>query len=119
MAAASRAVSTSGRAASALVEPARSSDAVGEEGRTGGEWSPDSGVSGHCCSWARGTAAGGGRFALPSRAAGVGPYLDPTPRCGGFSLVGGLILLLLALGGSGRQRTAGGVVFVAELAEQA
>jgi hypothetical protein len=38
--------------------------------------------------------AGGDRSALPSASAGVGPYLDPAPRCGVFSLVEGLIVPL-------------------------
>src|SRR5436190_7464917 len=95
MVAASRAVSTSGSAARALMEPARSRGAVGRAG--GWTWgrSPGSGVGGHCCSWACGATAGGGRSALPS-AAGVGPYLDPASRCGVSSLVGGLIVRLPA-----------------------
>jgi hypothetical protein len=62
-------------------------------------------VGRHCCSWARGAVTGRGRSALPS-AAGVGPYLDPTPRCDVFLLVGGVIAQLVASktkGRSGRQ----------------
>src|SRR5215211_3376144 len=96
MAAASRAVSTSGSAAIALVDgPARSIDAMGEDvGWLLERW-PGFGVDGHGCSRARGAVAGGGRSALPS-AAGVGPYLDAAPRRGVFSLAGGLIARLLA-----------------------
>jgi hypothetical protein len=60
------------------------------------ERSPGVGVGGHGCSRAHGAVAGGGRSALPSAAAGVGPYLDPAPRCGVSSQVGGLIARLLA-----------------------
>src|SRR5829696_3150380 len=103
MAAASRAVSTSGRVASALVEePAESS---GTEGEVGG-WSPGSGVGRHCCSWARGAVAGRGRSARLS-AAGVGPYLDPAPRCDVFRLVGGVIAQLVASETKGEERAAG------------
>src|SRR5829696_6772199 len=109
MAAASRAVSTSGRVARALVEePARSSGAVGEGSGWAWERSPGSGVGGHWCSWAGGAVAGRGRSAGPSAAvaAGVGPYLDPAPRCGVFSLVGGLIARLLASQAKGDRRGA-------------
>jgi hypothetical protein len=68
---------------------------MGEEGGWLFERWPGFGVDGHGCSRARGAVAGGGRSALPP-AAGVGPYLDPAPRCGMFSLVGGLIARLLA-----------------------
>src|SRR5829696_3142676 len=96
MAAASRAVRTSGSVAIALVDgPARSIGAMGEDvGWLLERW-PGVAVGGHGCSRARGAVAGGGRSALLS-AAGVGPYLDPAPRCGVFSLVGGLIARLLA-----------------------
>jgi hypothetical protein len=117
MAAASRAVSTSGSMASALVdEPARSS---GTEGEAGG-WSPGSGVGGHCCSWARGALAGRRRSALPS-VAGVGPYLDPEPRCDVFLLVGGVIAQLVA-SETKEERTpgsAGELRVIEELAEPA
>src|SRR5215211_136731 len=95
MAAASRTVRTSGSVASALVEePARSSTAAGQVGGWTCGRAPGSGVGGHWRSWARGAVAGGGRSALPS--AGVGPYLDPAPRCWVSSLVGGLIVRLSA-----------------------
>src|SRR5829696_9692886 len=97
MAAASRAVSTSGSVAIALVDgPARSIGAMGQDvGWLLERW-PGFAVGGHGCSRARGAVAGGGRSALPSGAAGVGPYLDPAPRCGVSSQVGGLIARLLA-----------------------
>src|SRR5215207_210030 len=95
MAAASRAVSTSGSAARALMEPARSRGVVGEVDGWACGRAPGSGVGGHWCSWAGGAVAGGGRSALPS-AAGVGPYLDPAPGGGVFSLVRGLIVRLSA-----------------------
>src|SRR5215211_9433977 len=101
MAAASRAVSTSGSVAIALVDgPARSIGAIGEDvGWLFERW-PGFAVGGHGCSRARGAVAGGGRSAVPS-AAGVGPYLDPAPRCGVSSQVGGLIARLLALQSKG------------------
>jgi hypothetical protein len=94
-AAASRTVSTSGSLVTALVEePAWSIGAMEEDvGWLFERW-PAFGVDGHGCSRARGAVAGGGRSALPS--AGVGPYLDPAPRCGVSSQVGGLIARLLA-----------------------
>jgi hypothetical protein len=97
MAAASRTVSTSGSLVTALVEePAWSIGAMGEDvGWLFERW-PAFGVDGHGCSRARGAVAGGGRSALPSGVAGVGPYLDPAPRCGVSSQVGGLIARLLA-----------------------
>src|SRR5829696_9834306 len=89
MAAASRAVSTSGSVAIALVDgPARSIGAIGEDvGWLLERW-PGFAVGGHGCSRARGAVVGGGRSTLPS-AAGVGPYLDPAPRCGVSSQVEG------------------------------
>jgi hypothetical protein len=64
--------------------------------------------------------AGGGRSALPSLAAGVGPYLDPALWCGVFSLVGGLIVRLLTSDARGEERAAGMqlVVVVGELGEK-
>src|SRR5512132_2080028 len=106
MAAASETVSTAGSVASVLVEgPARSNGAVGEEGGAGDGRSPRSGVDGHGCSWAGGAVAGRGRSAPPS--AGVGPYLDLAPRCGVFSLVGGLIVRLLASEAKGKEAGGG------------
>jgi hypothetical protein len=69
--------------------------------------SPGSGVGGHGCSWARGAVTGGGRSALPSGVAGVGPYLDPAPRWGVSSKVGGLIVQLVAFETNGEERVAG------------
>jgi hypothetical protein len=78
-------------------------------------------MNGHWCSWAGGAAGGGGRSAQPSRAAGVGPYLDLAPWCGVFSLVEGLIVQLLTSNPK-REKWAAGtqrVAVVGELGQQA
>src|SRR5215213_11239671 len=115
MAAASRAVRTSGRVAIVLVEgPARPKGTVGEED-LGGGGSPGSGAGVHGCSWAGGAVAGG-RSARASAVAGVGRYLDPAPRCGVFWLVEGLIVQLWSSrlrSGDRAAGSAGDVVVVA------
>src|SRR5215216_3713019 len=102
MAAASQAVSTSGSVAIALVDgPARSIGAMGEDvGWLFERW-PGFAVGGHGCSRARGAVAGGWPVCPAVGCGGVGPYLDPAPRCGVSSQVGGLIARLLALQSKG------------------
>src|SRR4029453_2292452 len=106
--------------ASALVESARSAGRRGVVGRWAWGRSPGSDAWREGASGGGGAAADGGRSAPPS--AGVGRYLDPVPRCGVSSQVGGLIVWSLA--SEGERRVVGGSVqpvglpVAGELAEQ-